>query len=129
MAMEIDTGSTVPIISESVYKNIFETQIPETLQQTEAKLCTYSGEQLLVKGNTSWRHYFCKIRHEQAYQQLLLDNSSKEVVTINTHEGLLSYQCLPFRVSFHFCSWNILKNHGVLSARNSLCVSLLGWHP
>ena len=48
--MEIDTGSAVSIISESVYKNFFKAQTSETLQQTEAKLCTYPSEQLPVKG-------------------------------------------------------------------------------
>ena len=35
----------------------------------------------------------------QAYQQFELDDQSKEVVTINTHKGLFSYQRLPFGVS------------------------------
>ena len=44
--MEIDTGSAVHIISDSVFNALFDS----TLQETEAKLCTYSGEQLPVKG-------------------------------------------------------------------------------
>ena len=43
---------------------------------------------------------FTKLDMSQAYQQLLLDDNSKEIVTINTHKGLFSYQRLPFRVSF-----------------------------
>jgi len=35
----------------------------------------------------------------QAYQQLELDDQSKEVVTINTHKGLFTYNRLPFGVS------------------------------
>ena len=38
--MEINTVPAVSIISESEYKNVFETQASETLQQTEAKLYT-----------------------------------------------------------------------------------------
>lgn len=57
--MEIDTGSAVSIISESVYKTIFETQISEALQDTEAKLCTYSGEHLPVKGKI-----ICEVTYE-----------------------------------------------------------------
>ena len=35
----------------------------------------------------------------QAYQQLLLDESSRQYVVINTHKGLFRYSRLPFRVS------------------------------
>ena len=41
---------------------------------------------------------FTKLDMSQAYQQLVLDDDSKEIVTINTHKGLFSYQCLPFGV-------------------------------
>lgn len=54
--MEIDTGSAVSIISESQYSEIFEAQ---ALQQTDAKLCTYSGEQLPVKGKI-----ICKVSYK-----------------------------------------------------------------
>ena len=47
VTMEIDTGSSVSIISDSVFSSVFETA---TLQETEVKLCTYSGEQSPVKG-------------------------------------------------------------------------------
>ena len=45
--MEIDTGSSVSIISDLVLSSVLETAI---LQETEVKLCTYSSEQLPVKG-------------------------------------------------------------------------------
>ena len=35
----------------------------------------------------------------QAYQQLLLHDESKKLVTINTHKGLFVYSCLPCGVS------------------------------
>ena len=44
--MEIDTGSAVSIISDAVFSSVFELA---NLQETEVKLCTYSGEQLPVK--------------------------------------------------------------------------------
>ncbi|XP_060516189.1 uncharacterized protein LOC132695751 [Cylas formicarius] len=34
----------------------------------------------------------------KAYQQILLDDQSKELVTISTHKGLFSYQRLPFGI-------------------------------
>ena len=46
VSMEIDTGSAVSFISDSVFNALFDS----ILQETEAKLCTYSGEQLPVKG-------------------------------------------------------------------------------
>ena len=53
--MEIDTGSAVSIMSESLFSSVFETA---NLQETETKLCTYSGEQLPVKGKFSCEvHY------------------------------------------------------------------------
>ena len=42
---------------------------------------------------------FTKLDMSQAYQQLVLDDDSKEIVTINTHKGLFCYQRLPFGVS------------------------------
>ena len=35
----------------------------------------------------------------QAYLQLLLDDQSKELLTVNTHKGLVAYNRLPFGVS------------------------------
>ncbi|XP_058872250.1 uncharacterized protein K02A2.6-like [Acipenser ruthenus] len=42
---------------------------------------------------------FTKLDLSHAYQQLLLEDSSKEVLTINTHKGLFRYTRLPFGVS------------------------------
>ena len=35
----------------------------------------------------------------QAYQQIELDEESKQFVVVNTHKGLFRYNRLPFRVS------------------------------
>ena len=42
---------------------------------------------------------FTKLDMSQAYQQLLLDDDSKQYVVINTHKGLFKYNRLPFGVS------------------------------
>lgn len=42
---------------------------------------------------------FSKIDLSQAYAQILLDEKSKELVTISTHKGLFQYQRLPYGVA------------------------------
>lgn len=42
---------------------------------------------------------FCKLDLAHAYQQVLLDEESKEIVTINTHKGLYKVNRLPFGVA------------------------------
>lgn len=43
--------------------------------------------------------YFLKLDMIQAYQQLELDEDSKQYVVINTHKGFFRYNRLPFSVS------------------------------
>lgn len=42
---------------------------------------------------------FTKLDISQAYQQLILDGDSEKYLTINTHQGLHRYTCLPFGVA------------------------------
>ena len=42
---------------------------------------------------------FTKLDMSQAYQQLLLDDDSKNYVVVNTHRGLFHYNRLPFGIS------------------------------
>ena len=42
---------------------------------------------------------FSKIDLTQAYQQMVLDQDSREYVTVNTHLGLYRYTCLPFGIA------------------------------
>ena len=44
--IEIDTGSAVSIMSDSLFSSVFQNA---NLQKTETKLCNYSGEQLPVQ--------------------------------------------------------------------------------
>ena len=42
---------------------------------------------------------FCKIDLTHAYQQLEINEASKQYLTINTHKGLYQYQCMPYGVT------------------------------
>ena len=42
---------------------------------------------------------FTKLDMSQAYLQLLVDDQSKELLTVNAHKGLFAYNRLPFGVS------------------------------
>ena len=66
ISMEIDTGSAVSIISESSYKEIFQAN-SESWHTTDVKLCTYSGEQLPVKGKVS-----CEVSYNNCTHKLSL---------------------------------------------------------
>ena len=43
--------------------------------------------------------WLSKLDMSQAYQQLLLDDESKQYVVINTHERLFRYSRLPFGIA------------------------------
>ena len=58
--------------------------------------------------------YFTSLDMSQAYQQLLLHNDSKKLVTIKTHKGIFVYNWLPFGVSsahgiFQYTLENLLQ--------------------
>lgn len=43
--------------------------------------------------------WFSKLDLAHAYQQVLLEDESKELVTINSHKGLYRYSRLPFGIA------------------------------
>ncbi|KAL0202697.1 hypothetical protein M9458_000715, partial [Cirrhinus mrigala] len=42
---------------------------------------------------------FTKLDMSHAYQQIIMDENSKKYLTVNTHKGLFTYNCLPFGVA------------------------------
>ena len=42
---------------------------------------------------------FIKLDLAHAYQQLVLDEDSSQLTTVNTHRGLLKYKRLPYGIS------------------------------
>ena len=55
VSMELDTGSAVTIMAESKFKEISS----DSLQESAVDLCTYSGEQIQVKGEA-----MCNVEYE-----------------------------------------------------------------
>lgn len=71
---------------------------------------------------------FSKIDLASAYQQVLLDDESKQLLTINTHRGLFVYNRLPFGVSsapsiFQRIMENIMKDLDVVVYLDDLLVT------
>lgn len=63
---------------------------------------------------------FSKLDMSHAYQQILLDEESKKYVTVNTHQGLFTYNRLPFGVAlapaiFQRTMENLLKEIPLLA--------------
>ena len=58
------------------------------LPRVEDLFATLAGEKI-----------FSKLDFSNAYQQLLLDESSRKLLTTNTSKGLYQYRCLPFGVA------------------------------
>ena len=67
------------------------------------------------------RQKFSKIDLKCAYQQMMLDEESQELVTVNTHKGLFQYTRLPFGISSSPAIWQRFIDQ-VLSGLNNVCV-------
>lgn len=71
---------------------------------------------------------FSKIDLASAYQQVLLEDESKELLTINTHRGLFVYNRLPFGVSsapsiFQRIMENLMRDLDVIVYLDDLLVT------
>ena len=65
---------------------------------------------------------FTKLDLAEAYQQIPLEDTSKQYVTINTHKGLYRYNRLPFGVC---CPFYFSANNGKSATGDPMCVHLL----
>ena len=65
----------------------------------------------LVGGQT-----FTELDLSHAYEQMLVDENSKEFLTINTHKGLYRYNRLPYGVAS--APGKFPENHGGFASRN-----------
>jgi len=50
MTMEVDTGATLSVISEQTYSHLWPKELAPPLRPSPAKLRTYTGERIAVKG-------------------------------------------------------------------------------
>ena len=49
--IEVDTGASLSLISETTFKALWDTNDTPPLQQTEVKLRTYTGQEICVLGS------------------------------------------------------------------------------
>ena len=107
LEMELDTGATFSLISKVIYNQLWAKQ-PYPLKPSQLKLHTYTGEPLKACGEVTVVDLFAtlaggvmfsKLDMAHAYQQILIDDDSKQYLTINTHRGLFVYNRLTFGVS------------------------------
>ena len=66
LQMEVDTGASASVISESTYQHLWPGN-PPSLQQTSTRLRTYTGEALKLLGSIS-----VKVEYDQQVEQLPL---------------------------------------------------------
>ena len=74
-----------------------------------------------IRGRVSTRKKFTKIDLRSAYQQLVLDEESQELCTINTYKGLFRYTRLPFGISSSPAIWQRFIEQ-VLAGLDGTCV-------
>ena len=74
-----------------------------------------------IRGKVSAWKKFTKIDLRSAYQQLVLDEESQKLCTINTHKGLFRYTRLPFGISSSPAIWQRFIEQ-VLAGLDRTCV-------
>lgn len=55
LSMEVDTDTSLSLMSETTYKKLWESDALPELQQTSVKLCTYTGEEIHQHEGTEQR--------------------------------------------------------------------------
>ena len=113
--MEVDTGASLSVISETTYKSL-STVLP--LQPTQAKLCTYMGESLGVLGSIS-----VSVLHNQQQKQLSLLVVSGDGPSLLGRDWLTQLQ-LDWTAIHQLCSPD--KVQGVLDRHSEVFKDELG---
>ena len=65
--------------------------------------------------------HFTTLKLSQVYQQLVLDDASKELVTINTHQRLYRYMRLPFGVASALATFQRTMDQVLLGLPGVMC--------
>eukprot|EP00731_Ephydatia_muelleri_P022229 Em0014g820a len=106
LMMEIDTGAAVSLISEDTYRKKFsKLQLTASAVRTGHVYYSENRDQYPLPvpeelfATLAGGKQFTKLDLSNAYQQLLLDNDSRKMCTINTHRGLYQYTRLPFGIA------------------------------
>ena len=113
--MEVDTGASLSVISEATYKSLSTVL---SLQPTQAKLCTYTGESLGVLGSIS-----VSVLHNQQQKQLSLLVVSGDGPSLLGRDWLTQLQ-LDWTVIHQLCSPDRVQ--GVLDRHSEVFKDELG---
>ena len=73
-----------------------------------------------IRGKVATREKFTKIDMRSGYQQMVLDKTSQQLCTNDTHKGLFRYSRLPFGVSSGPAIWQRFIEQ-VLAGLNGTC--------
>jgi hypothetical protein len=77
LRMEVDTGASLSVVSEGTYRQLWEKEEAPRLQPSKAKLRTYTGEEIMVKGTI-----LVEVEHDGEQKQLSLTVTEGEGPTL-----------------------------------------------